>query len=267
MMNYCVECGCKLEPKMLKNEGEIPFCPQCNQFRFPIYNTAVSMVVVNRDANQILLIQQYGKPFWILVAGYINRGEQAEEAVRREVMEETGLVVDTVSFNRSSFFEPSNTLMLNFTAYVADGQQVKTTDEVDRWQWFSYAEAAEVIKPSSLTRKFLTAWLEDRSTAAPSAEDLQDEFTRIVGTFSHRGFVSWKQAGDFFEYYEPLLQKLEQVYTFAPQKAAALAHDWIKQLRSLDTDDDMFPLDEIHWTLVAVKERNEDDDIDDLCEE
>ena len=86
-------------------------------------------------------------------------------------------------------------------------------------------------------------------------------------TFSHRGFVSWKQAGNFFEYYEPLLQKLEQVYAFDPPKAAALAHDWVKQLRLLDTDDDMFPLDEIHWTLVAVKERHEDDDIDDLCEE
>ena len=41
-----------------------------------------------------------------------------EHAVVREVREETGLEVEHLRFNRAKFFEPSNTLMCNFTAFV-----------------------------------------------------------------------------------------------------------------------------------------------------
>ena len=94
MMNYCMECGTKLELRHLENEGEIPFCSQCNQFRFPIFNTAVSMICIDVKNQKILLIKQYGRPDYILVAGYISRGEDAEAAVKREVFEETGMTVD-----------------------------------------------------------------------------------------------------------------------------------------------------------------------------
>ena len=57
-MKYCVECGTKLETRFLKDEGDIPFCPQCNQFRFPIFNCAVSMEVLNPDKNKVVLIKQ-----------------------------------------------------------------------------------------------------------------------------------------------------------------------------------------------------------------
>ena len=88
MMNYCMEGGTKLELRHLENEGEIPFCSQCNQFRFPIFNTAVSMIRIDVKNQKILLIKQYGRPDYILVAGYISRGEDAEAAVKREVFEE-----------------------------------------------------------------------------------------------------------------------------------------------------------------------------------
>ena len=98
-MNYCMQCGTKLEMRMHpQEETEVAYCPTCEAFRHPIYNTAVSMVVQNQSRDRFLLIQQYGRPSYILVAGYINRGEDAEDAVRREVMEETGLTVETVTF-------------------------------------------------------------------------------------------------------------------------------------------------------------------------
>ena len=158
-MKYCMECGTQLTPRPLEKEGIIPYCPACRQYRFPVYNTAVSMIVHDPAAEKILLIQQYGKPFWILVAGYINRGETAEHAVTREVREETGLTVQSVQFNRSSFFEPSNTLMLNFTATASVTEPIQITDEVDRFEWFSLQDAYREIKPASLARSFLESWL------------------------------------------------------------------------------------------------------------
>ena len=87
---FCRECGTKLVPKELENEGIVPYCPECGQFRFPQYNVAVSMIVVNEEKDEILLIKQYGRPTYILVAGYVTQGEGLEDAVIREVREETG---------------------------------------------------------------------------------------------------------------------------------------------------------------------------------
>ena len=46
-MKYCYECGAPLTEKYLEREGMVQYCPQCKQFRFPIFNTAVSMEVLS----------------------------------------------------------------------------------------------------------------------------------------------------------------------------------------------------------------------------
>ena len=55
------ECGTALIEKELEEEGIVPYCPKCQQYRFPMYNVAVSMIVVDEETGKILLIQQYGK--------------------------------------------------------------------------------------------------------------------------------------------------------------------------------------------------------------
>ena len=79
----------------------VPYCDHCGQYRFPVFNTAVSMIVTNEDQSKIILIRQYGKPHYILVAGYVNKGEDAEDAAVREVKEEMGLDVIKARFNHS----------------------------------------------------------------------------------------------------------------------------------------------------------------------
>lgn len=161
-MKHCVECGTPLIKKELEKEGLIPYCTKCEQFRFPIFNTAVSMIVVDQKKKKILLIQQYGRPFYILVAGYVNRGEAIETAVVREVKEETGLVVNEMIFNRSKFFEPSNTLMVNFTCFIDDADALSVNDEIDSYAWFDFDEAKKEIKDGSLAEEFLLKYLDDR---------------------------------------------------------------------------------------------------------
>ena len=141
-MKYCYECGTKLMDKYLEGEGMIPYCEKCGQYRFPIFNTAVSMEVLNPSQDKVILIQQYGRTRNILVAGYVNRGESAEEAVVREVREELGLEVGQIRFNKSKFYAGSNTLMINFSC-VASSEDLsgRKTDEVDYVRWYSLDEA------------------------------------------------------------------------------------------------------------------------------
>ena len=152
---YCIECGTKLIDKFLDNEGMIPYCENCGEYRFPPFSTACSMIVLNPDRDKILLIKQYGRDRNILVAGYINKGEDAETTVRREVKEEIGLDLTELHYNKSSYFERSNTLMLNFWC-VADSEDLSGTNfEVDKAGWFTFEDAKENITHGSLAEKFL----------------------------------------------------------------------------------------------------------------
>ncbi len=158
-MDYCMFCGTKLYDKELEGEGMIPFCNTCGEYRFPVFNTAVSMIVMNQARDKILLIKQYGRDRYILVAGYVNKGEDAEDAVCREIKEELGLQVTWYRFNRSHYFKPSNTLMLNFTVIVED-EETHPNREIDSYSWFPVSEAKEQIYKGSLAEKFLLGYLD-----------------------------------------------------------------------------------------------------------
>ena len=158
---FCRMCGTKLEPRELENEGIVPYCPSCGKFRFPQYNVAVSMVVVNEAKDEIMLIKQYGKPWFILVAGYVTRGESLEDAVVREVKEETGMTVSHIKINRTQFYEGSDTLMCNFTAFVEDAHELNVNYEIDSFAWFSRDEARANVRPNSLASYFLNAYLDE----------------------------------------------------------------------------------------------------------
>lgn len=155
-----MECGTKLITRYLEDEGEIPYCETCGQFRFPVFSVAVSVEIQSPDRKKILLIKQYGKDRYILVAGYINKGENAEDTVIREVKEEIGIDVHSVHFEKSEYFPPSNTLMLNFSC-VADTEDLShvSEKEIDSCRWFPRKEAARSIADGSLAEKFLLRFL------------------------------------------------------------------------------------------------------------
>ena len=157
-MNYCMHCGTRLQMREHENEGGlVPWCETCGEYRYPVFNTAVSMIVMNREHSRVILIRQYGRPFNVLVAGYVNHGEDAEDAVAREVYEEIGMTVQDLHFNRSHYYAPSNTLMLNFAVTVSE-DEAHPNWEVDSWRWYSIEEAKEAIKPGSLAEAFLKGY-------------------------------------------------------------------------------------------------------------
>ena len=146
IQKHCFECGTALIEKELEEEGIVPYCPKCQQYRFPMYNVAVSMIVVDEETGKILLIQQYGKPSYILVAGYVNRGEAEEHAVVREVREETGLEVTRTEF----LFSLPNTYLYSgflvhtvdcfFRCTVADSSLAHAMDDAAELLWIPVKE-------------------------------------------------------------------------------------------------------------------------------
>ena len=92
----------------------------------------------------------------------MNKGEFAEHALAREVREEIGLNVVSCCFNRSEYYEKSNTLMLNFACLANSDNLSGVTAEVDYAAWYTPQEAREAIYHDCLAERFLLCWLDKR---------------------------------------------------------------------------------------------------------
>ena len=139
---YCMECGEKLTLVFNHREGLVPFCRKCNEYRFPQFATAVSMVVTNQSD-------------YILFAGYIKKGETAEKAVTREFKEETKLNTVKFRFMGSRYHEPRNVLMLNFLSMAENGTPEIDAEEIDEVRWFGFDEALGAVRKDSTAEYFL----------------------------------------------------------------------------------------------------------------
>ena len=100
---YCRECGQKLTLRFCENEGLIPYCDKCENYIFPQFSIAVSMVVTNRAQDKILLAKHVEDEDFILFAGYIKKGENAEKTIPREIKEELGLEVVKAKYMSSRY--------------------------------------------------------------------------------------------------------------------------------------------------------------------
>lgn len=152
---YCTDCGEKLTLMFKQDEGLVPYCKKCAEYRFPRFATAVSMVVTNRTKDKILLAKHLGSDDYILFAGYIKKGETAEKAVTREFKEETRL--DTVKFKYmgSRYHEPKNVLMLNYLIMAENGEMSLDENELSNAEWFEPEEAVKAIRKDSVAEAFL----------------------------------------------------------------------------------------------------------------
>ena len=157
-MKYCPECANELTMKECDHDGLIPYCPVCKQFHFPMFNSAISTILFNPSKDKILLIQQYGKTSNILVAGYINKGENAKQTLVREIKEEVNLNVVSFEYNDNEYFERTNTLIHNY-AVIVDKEDFMLMTEVDKAKWYPVEEVLSVIKPHSLAKSFVERYL------------------------------------------------------------------------------------------------------------
>ena len=152
---YCRECGEKLTLRFCENEGLIPYCAKCQAYMFPQFPIAVSMVVTNRAQDKILLAKHVEDDDFILFAGYIKKGENAEKTIPREIKEELGLDVVKAKYMSSRYHARKEVLMLNFIVIVEDMPIRLKEDEVAEARWCTPDEAVALIRKGTTAEFFL----------------------------------------------------------------------------------------------------------------
>ncbi|MFE8072386.1 NAD(+) diphosphatase [Marinobacteraceae bacterium S3BR75-40.1] len=131
---YCGRCA---RPTAFLETERALYCEHCHHRHFPRVSPCV--IVAIRRGDSILLaesVRAQGQ-FYSLIAGFIEPGESAEEAVAREVAEETGLEVRNIRYQESQPWPFPHQLMLGYVADYAGGELRLQEDELVRANWFT----------------------------------------------------------------------------------------------------------------------------------
>lgn len=154
---YCPDCGTPLEKRNLGDETDVPWCSRCERPWFALFPVA-SIALVYDDSNRVLLLEQpyISAKYRNLVSGYIKSGESAENCIRREIFEETGLRADRVELMMTHWFEKKEMLMICFLVHTSD-QDLHISTEVKSAFWCDPWDITELLNPSPESTSHLLA--------------------------------------------------------------------------------------------------------------
>jgi NAD+ diphosphatase len=159
---HCPRCGA---PTRSDRVGAVRVCVAEGSEHFP--RTDPAMIVLVHDGGDRCLLGR--QPIWpagrySTLAGFVEPGESAEQAVVREVLEETGVLVRDVSYAASQPWPFPGSLMLGFRARAdGDTEPVARDGELEDARWFHRDElrdgSAMLPTPVSIAYKLITDWV------------------------------------------------------------------------------------------------------------
>ena len=162
---FCGNCGSSARPDAGGNSRRCAN-PECGREIFPRVDPAIIVLVA--DGDRCLLGRQTGWPEgrYSTIAGFVEPGESLEDAVRREVFEETNIRVAAVQYHSSQPWPFPSSLMLGFVAEADRSitQEIRLNDgELEDAQWFTVKELRSGFPKLpfriSIARRLVDGWL------------------------------------------------------------------------------------------------------------
>ena len=157
LRKYCSACGSLLVDH---EQEEARSCPNCGTLFFPKISPAV-IVLIKREDGKILLA--YNRKFrhkcYSLIAGFVEAGESAEDAVRREVREEVGLEIKNICYKYSQSWPFPDSLMLGFVADYAGGEINVDGEEIAEADFYSIDDLPVLPNHGSIARRIIEEYI------------------------------------------------------------------------------------------------------------
>lgn len=137
-------------------------CEQCGKEVWPQLATAI-IVLIHKGPDEVLLARgrNFKSDFFGLIAGFVETGETLEEAVRREVREETGISIKNIRYFGSQPWPYPSGLMVGFNADYDSGELHLQREELKKAGWFHRDHLPNLPEKLSIARHLIDHWLEE----------------------------------------------------------------------------------------------------------
>jgi NAD+ diphosphatase len=148
---FCPNCG---SPTHVVQGGWRRDCPVCKTQHFPRTDPVVIMMVIAGERCVLGRSPRFAPTMWSCLAGFVEPGETIEEAVRREVLEESGIACGRVRYFASQPWPFPTSLMIGCYAEARSETIVVDRDELEDARWFDREELASMLlrrHPGGLT--------------------------------------------------------------------------------------------------------------------
>lgn len=158
---FCGVCG----GRMHFHTDISKHCEMCGKEVWPQLATAV-IVLIRRGDDEVLLASGRGARahFYGLIAGFVETGETLEEAVVREVKEETGLDIKNIRYFGSQPWPFPSGLMVGYTADYAGGDIHVQREELKHCAWFHRDHLPTLPEKLSIARRLIDSWIDQKAT-------------------------------------------------------------------------------------------------------
>ncbi len=155
---FCGCCGTMTRPLSMER-GKA--CPSCGLVVYPRISPAVIVLVTDPATDRVLLARspRFPEAMYSIIAGFVQPGETIEDAVRREVHEETAIRVRNIRYAGSEPWPFPDSLMIGFTAEYAGGTVTPDGTEVVSAGWFSRDDLPLLPDRVSISRSLLDLWI------------------------------------------------------------------------------------------------------------
>ena len=171
---YCANCGTRTA---MKEGGWKRDCPNCKAEHFPRTDPVVIMLVVHGDKVLLGRQKQFPPGMYSCLAGFVEAAETIEDAVRREIFEESGIRCTDVNYYMTQPWPYPSSLMIGCTARATSEDIVVDHAELEDARWFDRAEATLMIKrqhldglagphPFAIAHHLLGRWVHEGAGAA-----------------------------------------------------------------------------------------------------
>jgi len=134
---YCANCGTRTG---MKEGGWKRDCPNCKVEHFPRTDPVVIMLVTHGDRCLLGRQKQFMPGMWSCLAGFVEAAETIEDAVRREIFEESGIHCTDVTYYMTQPWPYPSSLMIGCSARATSDEIVVDKAELEDARWFSRDE-------------------------------------------------------------------------------------------------------------------------------
>jgi len=149
------QCGVCGHPTEDKTDERAKICPQCGLVNYPRLSPAVIVAVLKNDRILLARNKRFKLPFYSVLAGFVEPGENLEECVQREIREEVGIMVKNIRYFGSQPWPFPNSLMIAFVADYAGGDITIDGSELIDADWFSKDELPQIPPSISIARQLI----------------------------------------------------------------------------------------------------------------